>query len=93
MTIGVCTYELHLVGIQSLKAKRSVLSRFKARISNKFNVSVAEVDHLDSWQLSTIAVAVVSNEQRFANQVLSKISDLVASDGQVILIDQRMQYF
>lgn len=92
MTIGVCTFELHLEGIQSLKAKRSVLNRLKARIGNKFNVSVAEVDQLDSWQRSIIAVAVVANEQRFANQVLSKVSDLVATDGQVVLIGQRMQF-
>ncbi|MCE5272931.1 DUF503 domain-containing protein [bacterium] len=92
MVIGVCEFELHLAGIQSLKSKRGVLNRLKARISNKFNVSVAEVDHLDSWQSSVIAVAIVSNEQRFANQVLSKVSELVASDHQVMLIDQRMQF-
>jgi uncharacterized protein len=92
MVIGVCTFELHLDGIQSLKSKRGVLNRLKARISNKFNVSVAEVDQLDSWQRSTLAVAVVSNEQKFANQVLSKISDLIAADGQVMLIGQRMQF-
>jgi uncharacterized protein len=92
MVIGVCEFELHLDGIQSLKSKRGVLNRLKARISNKFNVSVAEVDQLDSWQRSTIAVAIVANEQRFANQVLSKVSDLVASDGQVMMIGQRMQF-
>ena len=92
MVIGVCTFELYLEGIHSLKAKRGVLKRLKARIINKFNVSVAEVVSLDSWQRSTVAVAVVSNNQRFANQVLSKVSELVVSNGEVVLIDQKMSF-
>jgi uncharacterized protein YlxP (DUF503 family) len=90
MVIGVCTFELYLAGVQSLKVKRGVLKRLKARIVSKFNVSVAEVDQLNSWQRSTIAVAIVANEQKFANQVLSKVSELVASNGEVMLIDQKM---
>jgi uncharacterized protein YlxP (DUF503 family) len=90
MVIGVSTFELYLAGVQSLKVKRGVLKRLKARIVSKFNVSVAEVDQLNSWQRSTIAVAIVANEQKFANQVLSKVSELVASNGEVMLIDQKM---
>jgi len=93
MVIGVCTFELHLDGVQTLKAKRGTLKRLKARIVNKFNVSVAEVGALDSWQRSTLAVAVVSNDKRFANQVLSKVSELVASNGEVMLIGQKMSFF
>ncbi|MEA2064668.1 MAG: DUF503 domain-containing protein, partial [Gemmatimonadota bacterium] len=81
MVIGVSTFELHLEGIQSLKSKRGVIKRLKARIAGKFNVSVAEVDHLDTWQRSTLAVAIVSNDRRFANQVLSQVSNLVAANS------------
>ena len=92
MVIGVCTFDLYLEGVQSLKTKRGILKRLKARITNKFNVSIAEIDQLDSWQRSTLAVAVVSKEQRFANQVLSKVSDLVAAYGEVMLIGQKMSF-
>ena len=92
LVIGVCTYELYLEGIHSLKAKRGVLKRLKARIAGKFNVSVAEIEAMDSWQRSTVAVALVSNEQRFANQVLSKVSELVAGSGEVMLVSQKMQF-
>jgi len=33
---------------------------------------------------------VISKEQKFANQVLSKVSELVASNGEVMLIGQKM---
>ena len=92
MIIGVCSFELYLGGVHSLKEKRGVLKRLKARIVNKFNVSVAEVDLMDSWQRSTIAVAIVSNDQRFANQVLCKIAELVNSNGEVTMVGQEMQF-
>lgn len=92
MVIGVSTFELYMGGIHSLKAKRGVLKRLKARIVNKFNVSVAEVGSMDSWQRSTIAVAIVSNDQRFANQVLCKIAEMVGSNGEVTMVGQEMQF-
>ena len=92
MIIGVCSFELYLGGVHSLKEKRGVLKRLKARIANKFNVSVAEVDLMDSWQRSTIAVAIISNDQRFANQVLCKIAELVNSNGEVTMVGQEMQF-
>ena len=92
MIIGVCSFDLYLGGVHSLKEKRGVLKRLKAKIDNKFNVSVAEVDQMDSWQRSTIAVAIVSNDKRFANQVLCKISELVGSNGEVTMVGQEMQF-
>ena len=49
-----------------------------ARIRNQFNVSVAEVDDLDLWQLATIGICCVSNDKRYTNQVLSKVVDFIA---------------
>ncbi len=92
IVIGVCTFELYISGVHSLKAKRGVLKRLKAKINSKFNVSVAEVGSLDSWQHSTLAVAIVSNDQRFANQVLCKIAELVNSNGEITMVGQEMQF-
>ena len=91
--IGLCELDLHMEGIQSLKSKRGIIKRIKARVSNKFNVSVAEVDYLDTWQRSTLAVVVVANDQRFANEVLSKAVNLVASCSEAMLIGQRMTFY
>ncbi len=49
-----------------------------SRIRNKFNVSVAEVDDNDMWQLASIGICCVSNDKRYTNQVLSKVVDFVA---------------
>ena len=49
-----------------------------ARIRNQFNVSVAEVDDHDLWQLATIGICCVSNDKRYTNQVLSKVVAFIA---------------
>lgn len=57
MVIGVCTIELHLPGIGSLKQKRSILKPLLARLHNTFNISAAEIERKDSWQSTITAVA------------------------------------
>ena len=42
----------------SLKAKRAELNRVKAHLRQRHGASVAEVDHHDAWQRSTLAVAL-----------------------------------
>jgi uncharacterized protein YlxP (DUF503 family) len=79
MNVGVCRISLRLPENQSLKGKRQVLKSIIARIRNQFNVSVAEVDDHDLWQLATIGICCVSNDKRYTNQVLSKIVDFIAS--------------
>ncbi len=78
--------ELHLPDVGSLKDKRHVLKGVKERVRQRFEVSVAEVNHQDSWQRATLAVACVSQDSRHANEVVSKALDFIESlvDGHVI---------
>jgi len=77
MNVGVCKIELRLPENLSLKGKRQVLKSITTRVRNKFNVSVAEVDNNDLWQLSTLGICYLSNNKRHTNEVLSKIVDLI----------------
>ena len=77
MVIGVCTLHMQMPASQSLKDKRQVLRALESRIRNAFNVSVAEVDHQDSWQLATVAVACVAADRAYADGLLGRVVDLV----------------
>ena len=77
MNVGVCRIKLRLPENLSLKGKRGVLKSIITRVGNKFNVSVAEVDDQDLWQLATIGICCVSNDRRQTNEVLSKVVDFV----------------
>lgn len=73
MVVGVCMLEYHLPGCRSLKAKRAFLNRLKGRVSARFNVAVAEVDHQDLWQRSVVAVASVSIDRATLERLFEKV--------------------
>jgi uncharacterized protein YlxP (DUF503 family) len=77
--IGVLTLEIHVEESHSLKEKRHVVKSLKDRLRDRFNVSVAEIDHLDSWQPSVVAVVTVSNDRIRAEQVLQAVEGHAAS--------------
>ena len=77
MHVGVCRIELRFPGNLSLKGKRQVLKSLTTRLSNRFNVAVAEVDGHDSWQLAVLGVCCLSNDKRHTNEVLSKVVGFV----------------
>jgi uncharacterized protein YlxP (DUF503 family) len=51
---------LHFPQAGSLKGKRAELNRLKALLRERLHVSVAEVGHQDTWQRSTLAVAIAA---------------------------------
>jgi uncharacterized protein YlxP (DUF503 family) len=87
MQVGVMRIDLALYAAGSLKDKRRVIKSLKDGIRARFNVSVAEVDHLEARQRATLAVAVVANEGRFIHGVLDRIVDFVRAGGQATLLD------
>lgn len=77
MNVGVCRINLRLPENESLKGKRRILKSIVSRVSNKFNVAIAEVDNGDMWQLATIGICCVSNDRRHANEVMSRVVDFI----------------
>jgi uncharacterized protein YlxP (DUF503 family) len=54
---------LHFPEVGSLKGKRAELNRLKAHLRDRCGASVAEVAHQDTWQRSTLAVAVTAGSE------------------------------
>jgi hypothetical protein len=80
MHIGTLTVTLHLGEGSSLKDKRSVIKSLVETTRQKFNVSIAEVDDLDSLRRATLGIAVVSNDSAHCNRVLDKLLDHLESN-------------
>lgn len=74
MVIGVCTLELDMPTAASLKDKRRIVKSVSARLRNEFNVAIAEVDHLDSWQTAVIGVVTVSGDRDYAHGLLTRVA-------------------
>ena len=71
--IGLLEVELFNNGSRSLKDKRRDLNRLIDKLHNTYNAAVAEVDFQNTWQRTSLAVAVVSNDARHNTQVLERV--------------------
>ena len=67
------TLDIHVESSHSLKEKRHVIKSLKDRLRERFNVSVAEIDYLDSWQNSVVAAVTVSNDRIHAEKTLQAV--------------------
>jgi uncharacterized protein YlxP (DUF503 family) len=86
MSIGILTIKIHLPGCSSLKEKRRRLKPLINRLHREFNISVAEIDHLDVWQTSMIACALVSNDHRHTQRCLQSVVRWVEDNWPDIII-------
>ena len=57
----------------SLKSKRAELNSLKAHLRQRMGASVAEVAHQDTWQRSTLAVAIASRSVTLAQETVDTV--------------------
>jgi len=88
----MCKLRLRLPENCSLKGKRRVLNSITTRVRNKFNVSIAEVEDQNLWQLATLGITIAANDSRHVNEVLSKVVDFVEGiSGDAELLDYEIE--
>jgi uncharacterized protein len=76
--IGVLTLDIHVESSHSLKEKRHIVKSLKDRLRERFNIAIAEIDGLDSWQSSVLAAVTVSNDRVHAEQLLQAVESHAA---------------
>ncbi|MBD3375830.1 DUF503 family protein [candidate division KSB1 bacterium] len=91
MFVGLLQLDLMIPESGSLKEKRFVLKSIKTRIRNKFNVSVAEVDHLEKWQRTVLGIALVCNERKFIDKTMNQILNLVDDDADIQILEHQLE--
>jgi uncharacterized protein YlxP (DUF503 family) len=79
MVIGVGYVTIHIYESHSLKEKRRVVRSLVERARQRFNMSVAEVDNLDSWQVAGIGFTCVSNAAPHADAMLAEMIRFIES--------------
>jgi uncharacterized protein YlxP (DUF503 family) len=94
MIVGTCQIDLHIPNNHSLKGKRKVVRSVVTRISQQFNVSIAELDHQDFWQSACLAVACVSNDSAYVHRQLEGVVHWVEQNRpDVAIVDYRIEIF
>ena len=87
MHAAAVRFELFIPESGSLKAKRAVLRPIVDGLRHRLKVSVAEVDHQDTWQRAAIAVALVADSDGRLRELLASVERLVAHAPDVELLD------
>ncbi len=87
MIVGTCWIDLQVPGIRSLKEKRRVIKSMKERLKGHFNISIAEVGALDTWQRAEIGIACVGNDSGHVDGLIATVLDRIRSDPRVFVID------
>ncbi len=74
--------------LHSLKEKRSLVSKMKARVKRTHQVSYAEVSNQDTHHLIGLGFSVVTNDYDLAGKILQQIADELLDDFDVTLVQE-----
>jgi hypothetical protein len=90
--IGLMHLEFHVAQAFNLKDKRRVVKSFKTKLTNEFNVSVAEVDGLESHRRAVLAVAMVGNDKTYIEGALQRVVNLAALNRDMVLLSHQVEW-
>lgn len=87
MHAAAVRFELLVPESRSLKTKRAAIRPIVDGLRHRLRVSVAEVDHQDTWQRSAIAIAVVAPTDGRLREILATVERHVARAPGIELLD------
>jgi uncharacterized protein len=91
MVVGVMRLTLFLPENHSLKGKRQILRAIKARVRNKFNVSIAESGENELWQRAELGICQVGNDRAFVDSALREVVNFIESTALAMLGEEELE--
>ena len=91
MVVGIGKIIFRLHDCRSLKSKRKIVKPIIARLSNSFNISIAEVGANDMHQKAEIGFTLVGNSRTVINSKIDKIFNMADDLGLAEIIDTDME--
>lgn len=86
MRAAALRVEIHIPHSQSLKEKRAVLRPLVEGLRRMMSVSVSEVAHQDTWQRTTIGVAVVAPDGGRLDELIGRVQRYFEGQLEIDLI-------
>ena len=86
MIIETLEIKLYAPWVHSLKEKRMIVKSLIAKISNKFNVSIAEVEDQDIHQSIVLGLACVAGNTALADSIMDNVITFIENNSEAELI-------
>jgi uncharacterized protein YlxP (DUF503 family) len=93
MILGTMEVTIKIYGCNSLKDKRSIIKHIVNILRNRFNISISETGHLDTFESSVISIACVSNSSTFINKQLTEIEKSLEKFPEILVVNIDSQVF
>lgn len=92
MVIGAVRIKIHVPWVHSLKEKRMEVKSLCAKVHNKFNASIAEVEEQDIHQMIVLGFACVTGDKTQADSVIDHILNFIEgnTEGEVIQVEREI---
>ena len=90
----ICTalFHLYIHDSRSLKDKRSVIKPIIHRLHREFNISISEVNKMDSWNEAILVCAHVSNDKNYSQSYIQKIKAFILKCfNNIDLVDTKIE--
>jgi uncharacterized protein YlxP (DUF503 family) len=87
MLIGTAQITIFAPWVHSLKEKRMVVRSICAKVRNKFNVSIAEVDAQDLHQRIVLGFACIAGDAAMADSMIDNILNFIENNSEGEIID------
>ena len=77
MNAAICKIKLFLPENHSLKEKRRIIKSVMGKLRNQYNISIAEVEDQDLWQIATIGIGIVGSSRNHVDEMINHMLEFV----------------
>ena len=85
----VARFDMLVTQGRSLKEKRAVVQRLKARLAQRLTASVSEVDHQDVHQRTALGMALVVHRDSSGREALAAARGVIEQEPSVTVLEVR----
>ena len=89
--VGVLQFTLEIPYAESLKDKRNAIKALKDRLRRSFNVSLAEIEDLDSATVATLGAVVAGSDTQHLNSTMDHLINELNEWRDGTLVDHQLE--
>jgi len=102
MIVGAAIVEIRIHGSHSLKQRRGVVRSITQRVSNRYNLSIAEVGGQDTWQRAELGLCGAGTDRQRVRTLIESavtfieglhLAEIVAVDIEVLDLPHESAYW